>query len=282
MAESQPAKKRGGHAYGRRNKPISNVAVEGELCLYSGHGLGRFSDSSMRYDSHSACVRCVAAAREGRISFDISRLNKKHRKRALKFWSQVDIGDFDDCWDWKGLISKRGDQPQFCWRRSGISSSTQHHPQRVAMWFTWGDLGYTGVKTTCGNKFCCNPLHLIPQKIGVFVDHDSYHDSFELQCELHTLKQQIAEYVIEEALAEEEKKVAEEEEQARAALLFTGESEFHERLEAVMADMLAGRSPNDLSKGVVDKGSLGFLGGDRSETLEQIIEFEDEEPTDEV
>ena len=82
----------------------------------------------------------------------------------------------------------------------GISSSTQHHPQRVAMWFTWGDLGFTGVKTTCGNKYCCNPFHLIPQNVGVFVDHDSYIDSFELHCELHTLKQQIAEYVIEEAL----------------------------------------------------------------------------------
>ena len=54
-------------------------------------------------------------------------------------------------------------QPQFAWRRPGISTSTQHHPQRVAMWFTWGDLGFTGVKTTCGNKYCCNPFHLIPQ-----------------------------------------------------------------------------------------------------------------------
>ena len=27
-----------------------------------------------------------------------------------------------------------------------LSSSTQHHPQRVAMWFSWGDLGYTAVK----------------------------------------------------------------------------------------------------------------------------------------
>ena len=86
-----------------------------------------------------------------------------------------------------------------------FSSSTQHHPQRVAMWFTWGDLGFTGVKTTCGNKYCCNPFHLIPQNVGVFVDHDSYLESFELACELHTLKQQVAEYMIEEAVKEQEK-----------------------------------------------------------------------------
>ena len=43
MAEAQPHKGRGGHAYGRRVKQLSNTAEEGELCLYSGHSLGRFS-----------------------------------------------------------------------------------------------------------------------------------------------------------------------------------------------------------------------------------------------
>ena len=93
MAEAQPSKKRGGHAYGRRVRQMSNTAEEGELCLYTGHSLGQFSTHSMRYDSHQACVRCVAAAREGRMSFDISKLLKKNRLKALKFWSQVDIGD---------------------------------------------------------------------------------------------------------------------------------------------------------------------------------------------
>ena len=116
MAEAQPSKKVGGHAYGRRVRQMSNTAEEGELCLYSGHSLGRFSTHSMRYDSHAACVRCVAGAREGRMSFDISKLLKKHRKRALKFWSQVEISSPDECWDWKGCINKRTKQPQFAWR----------------------------------------------------------------------------------------------------------------------------------------------------------------------
>ena len=85
MAEAQPSKKRGGHAYGRRVMQMSNTAEEGELCIYHGHSLGRFSTHSMRFDSHQACVRCVAGAREGRISFDIDRLLKKHRQKALKF-----------------------------------------------------------------------------------------------------------------------------------------------------------------------------------------------------
>ena len=101
---------------------MSNTAEEGELCIYTGHSLGKFSSHSMRYDSHQACVRCVAAAREGRLSFDIDRLLKRERKRALKFWSQVDIGDPDECWNWNGIINKRTKQPQFSWRRHGISS----------------------------------------------------------------------------------------------------------------------------------------------------------------
>ena len=201
----------------------------------------------MRFDSHQACVRCVAAAREGRLSFDIDRLLKKEQKRALKFWSQVEIGSPDECWNWKGCINKRTQQPQFAWRRHGISSSTQHHPQRVAMWYTWGDLGYTGVKTTCGNKYCCNPFHIIPQKIGVFVDHDSYAESFELQCQLHTLKQRVAEYVVEQAMKEQEKLFEQEELDERANLIFDPDSHFSNKFEAVIEDMLAGRHSSQSS-----------------------------------
>ena len=241
MCEAQPSKRRGGHTYGRRHLQLSNTAEEGELCLYSGHSLGRFSSHSMRYDSHAACTRCVAAAREGRMSFDIDRLLKKNRSKALKFWSQVDIGAPDECWNWNGCINPRTKQPQFAWRRHGISSSTQHHPQRVAMWFTWGDLGFAGVKTTCGNKYCCNPFHLIPQHIGVYVDDDSYLESFELACQLHTLKMQVSEYMVEQAMKEQEKIDQSLEIDARSALLFDSDAGFGAKFEAVMTDLLEGR-----------------------------------------
>lgn len=245
MAEAKPSKKRGGHTYGRRNSQMSNTAEEGELCLFVGHGIGRFSEKSMRYDSHQACTRCVASAREGRLSFDVNRLLKKWRKKALEFWSNVEIGAPDECWNWNGKINPRTDQPQFPWRRAGIASSTQHHPQRVAMWLTWGDLGFSGVKTTCGNRYCCNPFHLIPQKIGVFVDHDSYHDSFELACELHTLKQQVIDYQMDIAIekAEEGKRFADAEarSEARHRMMFDVDTDYHARFEAVLTDMIDGR-----------------------------------------
>jgi len=249
MAESKPAKKQGGYTYGRRaaNRQVTNTAEEGVLCIYHGHSLGRFSNTSMRFDSHAACVRCVAAAREGRMSLDIDRLLKRERKRALKFWSQVDIRQPDDCWEWQGYRAPSTGMPQFPWRRPGISSSTQHHPQRVAMWYSWGDLGFTGVKTTCGNRYCCNPFHLIPQGIGVFVDGDSYLESFELACQLHTLKQQVNEYQIELALEEQAKIVDQQLADDRADLIFAPDTDFADRFEAVMGDILAGRNAGQAS-----------------------------------
>ena len=251
MSEAKPSNK-GGHPYGRRHTQMSNVAVEGELCLYTGHSLGRFSSHSMRYDSHQACTRCVAAAREGRMSLSIDSLLKKYQKKALKFWSQVNIGEPHECWEWKGCVNSKTKQPQFSWRRPGISTSTQHHPQRVAMWFSWGDLGYTGVKTTCGNKYCCNPFHLIPQNVGVFVDDDSYIESFEYACELHTLTQQVQEYLIEESLKEEQPFDQSNIIDERAALILDPKTNFSDRLEAAMTDMFEGRHISQID--ITDKG----------------------------
>lgn len=249
MAEAQGKGKAG--PLGRRHLQLSHTAEEGELCIYTGHSMGRFSDSSMRYDSHQACTRCVAGAREGRISFNIDTMLKKNRKKALKFWSQVDIGGPDDCWNWNGCINSRTKQPQFAWRRHRLSSSTQHHPQRVAMWFSWGDLGYTGVKTTCGNRYCCNPFHLIPQNVGVFVDDTTYQESFDMAIEIHTLKQRVQEFLIEEMMREQSQKVNTEEAGIRDMLAFA-DATFSDRFEAVAQDLLKGNhisqtEPNDPS-----------------------------------
>lgn len=227
-------------AFKGRHHELSNTSIEGELCIYTGHSLGRFSSSSMRYDSHNACVRCVAAAREGRLSLDTDALLKKNRHRALKFWSQVNIGEPDECWDWKGCVNDRTKMPQFSWRRTGISTSTQHHPQRVAMWLSWGDLGVTKIKPICGNRFCCNPFHLIPQKIGVFVDEESYIESFEMACQIHTLKQRVQEFLIEEAIKAEQPDFSAEIDR-RTNMMLNPDVSYDERLEAAMQDLLLGR-----------------------------------------
>ena len=66
-------------------------------------------------------------------------------------------------------------------------------------------------------------------------------ESFELACQLHTLKQQVAEYMIEEALKEQARIDESEEIDSRADLLRNPDTGFAERFDAVMTDMLAGR-----------------------------------------
>ena len=82
---------------------------------------------------------------------------------------------------------------------------------------------------------------LIPQHVGVFVDQESYMESFELACQLHTLKQQVAEYMIEEALKEQQRMDESEEIDARADLILNPDTEFVDRFEAVMTDLLKGQ-----------------------------------------
>ena len=84
-------------------------------------------------------------------------------------------------------------------------------------------------------------------EIGVFVNQDSYLESFELSCELHTLKQQVAEYVLEEAIKEEEKRASEAEMQARTELLFEPTTDFADRWQAVVGDILLNRHPSQLN-----------------------------------
>ena len=64
---------------------------------------GRFSSHSMRYDSHQACVRCVLLL--VKVVCLLALTGCRRRRRALKFWSQVQIGS-DECWDWMGCRNR--------------------------------------------------------------------------------------------------------------------------------------------------------------------------------
>ena len=75
----------------------------------------------------------------------------------------------------------------------------------------------------------------------MFVDQDSYIESFEMACQLHTLKQQVTEFVVEEALKAESIIDQSTEIDARADLLLDPNTTYAERFEAAIQDMLLGR-----------------------------------------
>lgn len=139
----------------------------GPLCYMHEHNLGSRDGRIPRYSDSHACVRCIAALLEGRLALDVHRIEPRHRRRFLEFWSFVEIGEPDSCWPWRGRQHTR------C--RSGYFSIPRHWGQgrsysapRVATWFSWGDVGVLPIKAHCTTPNCCNPLHLRVQGVPHF------------------------------------------------------------------------------------------------------------------
>lgn len=76
-------------------------------------------------------------------------------KLAKRFWSKVDKGAEDECWEWKASINVKG-YGQFSW---GTGSNRMAH--RVAWMLTHQeDPGSDVICHSCDNPSCCNPAHL--------------------------------------------------------------------------------------------------------------------------
>ena len=74
-----------------------------------------------------------------------------------KFWERIDIGNPDDCWNWKMALGKNG-YAEF--------HVALHKPQRVlahrfAFEISVGDIPKgSHIDHICGNRACVNPYHL--------------------------------------------------------------------------------------------------------------------------
>ena len=139
---------------------LHSVIEPGPLCPFLEHSHSSLDGQVPRYPDSGACVRCIASLTEGRISLDIRKIHPRWRRRFLEFWSLVDVReDPDECWEWKGGRYADGSSSYFPVHRHW-SQSGQFAAPRVAFWFTWGDIGRLPIEHSCGNKFCCNPLHM--------------------------------------------------------------------------------------------------------------------------
>jgi hypothetical protein len=131
----------------------------GPLCFFLEHSIGSLDGTVPRYTDSQACVRCISSLTEGRVTLDVHRIHKRHRRKFLEFWSLVEIRDPSDCWPWRGAPIDRGNLSSFYIKRYW-GRAYSYNAQRVAFWFTWGDVGRLPIVTSCGNNRCCNPLHL--------------------------------------------------------------------------------------------------------------------------
>ena len=73
------------------------------------------------------------------------------------------------------------------------------------------------------------------------MDDDSYLESFDMAIEIHTLKQRVQEYLVEEMMKEQQKLADEAGMIDTRNLLMFGEGNFADRLEAVTNDILKGK-----------------------------------------
>jgi hypothetical protein len=138
---------------------LHSRVAPGPLCPFREHVISSVDGEIPRYDDSHACVHCVAALNEGRISLDIRRILPRMRRRFLEFWSLVEVRSMDECWPWRGPLYRDGSSSYFPMPRHW-STSRQFSAPRVATWFSWGDIGRLPIENICGNKLCCNPLHI--------------------------------------------------------------------------------------------------------------------------
>jgi len=81
--------------------------------------------------------------------------NGKIRNANEHFWSRVDIGNTDECWDWQGCASS-----------GGYGSTTLYGEKELTHRAAWRlangqDIpGELLVRHKCDRPICCNPAHL--------------------------------------------------------------------------------------------------------------------------
>ena len=133
----------------------------GSTCIHKEHS-GVSEDALTWRDSRTrACLECIDRIERGHLCLDLNQFPKEVQTVASRFWNNVHINEWDECWQWTGDIAKSR-HLFFYWRRPGIASTYKIHPIHAMNWLTRGDIGRLGTTTLCGERRCVNPLHQLP------------------------------------------------------------------------------------------------------------------------
>jgi len=172
---------------------LHSEIIGGPLCFFHEHSIGSKDGRVPRYTDSHACVRCVAALTEGRLSLDLRRIHKQYRRQFLEFWSFVGIGSPETCWSWHGPRYPSQSSSYFPFQRHWCKGR-QFSAARVATWFTWGDIGRLPIEHACGDRSCCNPLHVRVKGVPHF-HHNRRLASVDLVSDGQRLRNETSEFL---------------------------------------------------------------------------------------
>jgi hypothetical protein len=117
----------------------------------------------IRDSSHHWCYECVHKILSNVCGFDVSYLHADYKAKYAKLWNSITVRSPQECWlalDGGDKTPKRICLPSY---RSGYSKqkSENLNIHKAVYQCAWGDVGSLPVTRLCGNKTCCNPLHLV-------------------------------------------------------------------------------------------------------------------------
>lgn len=81
----------------------------------------------------------------------------KPKPTGQLFWSKVNVGWTDECWEWLGARNEKTGYGQWTTGLKRVSTNLAH---RAAYILTKGNPGDMQIDHLCHNKMCCNPQHL--------------------------------------------------------------------------------------------------------------------------
>jgi hypothetical protein len=105
------------------------------------------------------CYECVLQIQQNLCGVDVNYLHHEYRYRYAKIFSNLNVGELDECWEYTG--PKQVSLPSY---RSGLRGqrATNVTAHKAIYEAFWGDIGRSSsVTRSCGNKNCYNPLHLV-------------------------------------------------------------------------------------------------------------------------
>jgi len=118
---------------------------------------------TIRDQDHHWCYECVRKIMSNVCGFDVNYLHPEYKVKYASIWKRVPVGFPQDCW----LMNVDGNRtpsrvclPSY---RSGYSKQKSENVNihKAIYQCAWGDVGSLQVTRLCGDKRCCNPLHLV-------------------------------------------------------------------------------------------------------------------------